>query len=354
MGKRLTLKEAYLYSSLNGKVQCHLCGRRCTIPDGGVGFCGVRKNLDGKLYSLVYGKAVAAAADPIMKKPLYHFHPGSSVMSIATIGCNFRCKYCDNWVISQDREVKGMDLPPDRVVQLALEYDCQGISYTYTEPTIFMEYAYDTAKIAKEKGLFNTFVTNGYMTPEAVEFISPFLDAATVDFKGSANPEFYKTMAAVPDVEPIYECLKALKSRNVHIEITDLIVTKYGDSMEDLKTLATWIKDNLGPDTPFHILRFHPDYKLTDVPSTPLNTLEKAYETAKDVGLHYVYLGNVPGHKYEHTYCPNCGERVIERYGFYISRWLLTKDKKCPSCGWSIPIRGVYHPGGLEYHMPVI
>ena len=348
------LKEAYLYEPIGDeRVRCNLCARRCVIPEGKRGFCGVRKNIGGKLYSLVYGKAVAAAADPIMKKPLYHFHPGSSVMSIATIGCNFRCRYCDNWSISQEREVSGMKLPPARVVQLALEYGCQGISYTYTEPTIFMEYAYDTAKLAKEKGLFNTFVTNGYMTPEAVDFISPYLDAATVDFKGSGNPEFYKTMAAVPDVEPIYECIKALKRRGVHIEITNLIVTKYGDSIDDLKMLAEWVRDYLGPDTPFHILRFHPDYMLTDVPATPLNTLEKACEVAKETGLNYVYLGNVPGHRYEHTYCPNCGERVIERFGFYVTRWRLTEDKKCPNCGQEIPIKGKYYPGGSGYQMPI-
>lgn len=350
-----SLKEAYLYEPMvDGRVRCNLCARRCVIPDGKLGFCFVRKNVGGKLYSLVYGKAIAAAADPVMKKPLYHFHPGSTVMSIATVGCNFRCLYCDNWSISQEREIKGVDLPPERVVQLTLEYGCQGISYTYTEPTIFMEYAYDTAKLAKERGLFNTFVTNGYMTPEAAEFISAYLDAATVDFKGSGNPEFYRAMAAVPDVTPIYDCLKELKRRGVHIEITDLIVTKYGESMEDLKALAEWVEDNLGADTPFHILRFHPDYQLTDVPSTPLRILEKAYKVAKDAGLHYVYLGNVPGHRFEHTYCPNCGERVIERFGFSISRWRLTKDKRCPNCGWTIAVKGSYHPEGGGFSFPVV
>jgi pyruvate formate lyase activating enzyme len=343
-------KEIMLYEKLPGnKVRCSLCARRCVIPEGSVGFCKVAKNVGGKLYTLVYSKACSANVDPIEKKPLSHFHPGSNVMSIATIGCNFRCVFCDNWVISQEGEISGRDLPPEQVVKLAKEYDCKGISYTYTEPTIFFDYAYDTAKIAHEQGLFNTFVTNGYLTPEAVQAIAPFLDAATVDFKGGGDPEFYRKFSAVPKVEPIYECLKEMKKHDIHIEITNLIVPKYGDSIEKISELAVWIKENLGADTPVHMLRFHPDYRLTDIPATPIKTLEQACEEAMKKGLRYVYIGNVPGHKYENTYCPNCKELLIERFSFFINRWRLKEGNICPKCGEKIYIRGSYQPGGAYF-----
>jgi len=351
----MSLKEAMLYEQLpENKVKCNLCGRRCTIPEGSVGFCLVRKNNGGKLYSLVYGKACSAQVDPITKKPLSHFHPGSMVMSIATVGCNFRCRFCDNWVISQEKDIKGYDLPPEKVVKAAKDNGCQGISYTYTEPTIFFEYAYDTAKIARDQGLFNTFVTNGYMTPEAVQIIAPFLDAATVDFKGGGDPKFYREFSAVPSVEPIYEALKEMKKQDIHVEITNLVIPRMGDSMERIRELALWIKDNLGEDTPFHLLRFHPNYGLTEVPSTPIKTLEQTCEAARETGLNYVYVGNVPGHRYENTYCPNCKALVIKRFSFEIVKWHLTKDMKCPECGRAIAIKGQFHPGGLSYPYAVI
>jgi len=344
------MKEAMLYEQLaDNKVKCNLCARRCTIADGGTGFCRVRKNEGGKLYSLVYAKAISACVDPIGKKPLSHFHPGALVMSIATIGCNFRCKFCDNWIISQEKDIKGRDFPPKEVVKATRDNGCQGISYTYTEPTIFFEYAYDTARLAKQVGFFNTFVTNGYMTPEAVRTIAPYLDAATVDFKGGGDPKFYKDFSSVPSVEPIYESLKEMKRNGIHIEITNLIVPKIGDSMEQIRQLAAWIRDNLGRDTPFHLLRFHPDYELTNIPSTPVSTMEEAYKTAKEEGLNYVYLGNVPGHPYENTYCPNCNELLIKRFSFEIVKWNLTKDMRCPNCGQSIPIKGKLHPSGYSY-----
>jgi len=252
-------------------------------------------------------------------------------------------------MISQDRDVAGRNCPPGDVVKAARDKSCQGISYTYTEPTIFMEYAYDTAKIAKGVGFFNTFVTNGYMTPEAVKTIAPVLDAATVDFKAGGDPEFYKTVSAVPSVAPIYESLKELKLNGVHIEITNLIVPKMGDSMERIKEMATWIRDYLGKDTPFHLLRFHPDYKMTTLPATSVETMEKAYMTSKEAGLNYTYLGNVPGHPAENTICPNCNEVVIKRYSFEITKWNLTKDMRCPVCGTGIPIKGRLHPSGSSF-----
>jgi pyruvate formate lyase activating enzyme len=309
----------------------------------------VRKNDGGVLYSLVYAKAVSAGVDPISKKPLSHFNPGALVMSIAAAGCNFRCQFCDNWMISQDKEIAGKLFPPAEVVKAAEARHCQGISYTYTEPTIFMEYAYDTAKLAHKVGLFNTFVTNGYMTPEAVRTIAPYLDAATVDFKGGGDPDFYKTVSAVPTVEPIYETLRELRLSSVHIEITNLVIPKIGDSMDRIKEMATWVKDNLGRDTPFHLLRFHPDYKMTTIPATSIETLEKAYMIARNVGLNYAYIGNAAGHPAENTYCPNCNELLIKRYSFEITKWNLTKDMRCPVCGREIPIKGKLHSGGVSF-----
>ena len=346
----MSLHEAKLYERQEDKkVKCCLCARRCLISDGATGFCLVRKNESGALFSLNYGKVVSAAVDPIGKKPLSHFHPGALVMSIAAAGCNFRCKFCDNWMVSQDTEVAGRNFPPAEVVKAAANRNCQGISYTYTEPTIYMEYAYDTAKIAHEAGLFNTFVTNGYMTPEAVKTIAPYLDAVTVDFKGGGDPDFYKSFSAVPSVEPIYEALKELKSNGVHIEITNLVVPKIGDSMDKIKEMATWIKDNISQETPFHLLRFHPDYKMTTTPATSVEEMERAYMTARNAGLHYVYLGNVPGHPSENTYCPRCNELLIKRYSFEVTHWNLTKDMRCPVCSHLIPIKGTLHQSGGSF-----
>jgi pyruvate formate lyase activating enzyme len=351
----MSMHEAMLYEKKEDmKVKCNLCARRCLISDGGTGFCMVRKNNVGTLYSLVYAKAISACIDPITKKPLSHFNPGAMVLSIATIGCNFRCQFCDNWMISQERQLTGHDFPPENVVKTAEDNACQGISYTYTEPTIFFEYAFDTAKLAKQVGFFNTFVTNGYMTPEAVKTIAPYLDAATVDFKGGADPEFYRTFSAVPSVEPIFQALKEMKRNDIHVEITNLVVPKTGDSVERVNQLAAWIKDSLGKDTPFHLLRFHPDYQLTTTPATTIETLEKTYVASKDAGLNYVYLGNVPGHTCENTYCPNCNELLIKRYSFEITRWNLTKDMRCPVCGRDIPIKGKLYPGGHSYPSALI
>ncbi|MEM2118579.1 MAG: AmmeMemoRadiSam system radical SAM enzyme [Candidatus Bathyarchaeia archaeon] len=344
------MHEAMLYEKADkGKVQCNLCGRRCKIADKGTGFCLVRKNEGGTLYSLVYAKVISACVDPIGKKPLSHFNPGALVMSVATVGCNFRCQFCDNWMISQEKEIAGRHFPPEEVVKAARDNACVGISYTYTEPTIFFEYAYDTARLARQVGFFNTFVTNGYMTPEAVKTIAPYLDAATVDFKGAGDPAFYKTYSSVPSVEPIFEALKEMRRNNIHIEVTNLVIPKIGDSMEKLAQLATWIREAIGKDTPFHLLRFHPDYQLTTTPATTIETLEKAYMVAKESGLNYVYLGNVPGHACENTFCPNCNELLIKRYSFEITKWSLTKDMRCPVCGQQIPIKGKLHPSGYSY-----
>jgi pyruvate formate lyase activating enzyme len=252
-------------------------------------------------------------------------------------------------MLSQKKDITGKDFPPEEVVKATKDNGCQGITYTYTEPTVFFEYAYETARLARQVGFFNTFVTNGYMTSEAVKMIAPYLDAATVDFKGGGDPEFYRTYSSVASVEPIFEALKEMRRNDVHVEVTNLVVPKIGDSVDRVGELAVWLRDNLGADTPFHLLRFHPDYELTTVASTSIETLEQAYIAAKDAGLNYVYIGNVPGHPCESTYCPNCNELVVKRFSFEVVRWNLTKDLRCPVCGKDILMKGRLHARGYAY-----
>ena len=355
------MREALCYEPLgDGRVQCHVCARRCVISEGKTGFCRVRKNENGKLYSLNYCKLIAMNVDPIEKKPHFHFNPGSSVFSIATVSCNFRCRYCDNYELSQilheGGEIRGRYIPPERIVKLAKDYGCQGISETYSEPTIFIETCYDVNKIAHDEGLFCTWVTNGYLTPETVKMIAPYLDCAVVDFKGGGNPRFYRKLIDVPVVEPIYECLKTMKAEGIYTEITNLVVTKYGEDPDDIRALASWIRDNLGRETTFHLLRFHPDYKLLDVASTPVPTLEKLREIAMEY-LDYVLIGNVPGHPGENTYCPKCGNVVINRFSFSIVGWKLEeRDGKhyCKFCGHPIPVVGKYWPGGTGFPLAIL
>ena len=330
----------------NKTVKCNLCSRRCIIPPGQRGFCGVRENQDGTLVTLVYGKLTSFNVDPITKKPLFHVWPGAGVASISTVGCNFRCQFCDNWVISQSTEIYGKSFTPEKVISYAKRASAQGISYTYNEPTIFYEFMYDTAKLAVKEGLFNTIVTNGYMTPEALDELAPYLLAATVDIKGNGNPDFYRKYMGVPDPSPIYDFLLELKRKGVFIEITDLVVPKYGDSLDDLRKLVRWIVENLGDEIPFHVLRFFPDYKMIDHYPTPTDTLIQHYKVAKDEGLKYVYIGNLPGHPGENTYCPSCGKLLIRRYGFDILEYNVTKDHRCPYCGHKINIIGDYVSGG--------
>ena len=338
-------KEAMAYTPLeDGSVRCDLCGRKCTIAEGNLGICKARINRKGLLFSLSYGRSCSTSVDPIEKKPLFHFHPGALVYSVASPFCNFFCRFCDNWVISQERStLETRNMPPETVVKEALQTGSQGISYTYTEPTVFYEWAYDSAKLARESGLFNTFVTNGYLTPEAVKTIAPYLDAATVDIKGSGDPQFYREVMCVPSVDPVYDCLKALMKHGVHIEVTNLVVPKLGESEDRLRALATWVGDELGKDTPMHILRFYPSYELIDIPQTPASTIERAVRVVAETGMRYVYAGNLPGSKGENTYCPRCRELLVGRYGFTILKWNLTKDMACPKCGENVPITGVYH-----------
>jgi pyruvate formate lyase activating enzyme len=335
-------KEALLYEvrKSDGKVHCYLCSHHCVIADGKWGFCRVRQNVGGKLYTHVYGNAIAAGVDPIEKKPLYHFLPGTLSFSIATQGCNFHCGFCQNWQISQIAGEgysarPGYDLPPEKVVQQALEKDCQSISYTYTEPTIFFEYAYDTAVLAREEGLSNVFVTNGFMTREALETAQPVLDACNVDLK-SFRKSFYKESCEAR-LQPVLESIRIMHSMGIWLEITTLIVPGSNDSPEELRDIAEFIAE-VDPRIPWHISRFHPDYQYTDKEATPLETLEQAYDLGKEAGVRYIYMGNVPGSSAD-THCPRCGNLLVRRIAGRAGEIHITGGK-CPGC--SEPVAGVF------------
>lgn len=335
-------KAAELYRNLpGGKVQCTACARLCQIGEGQVGLCGVRGVVGGRLYLLVYGRVMAGHIDPIEKKPVVHYRPGSKIFSLATSGCNWLCRYCQNYDISQRRKIEGVEAAPGDMVAQALDYGCEGMAYTYNEPTIFMEYARDVGRLARSKGLFNIFVSNGYCTPEAVAKMDDFLDCITVDFKGSGETQFVRSYIGIPDADPIYQTLGEIKRRGrVHVEITDLIVPRVGESLDAAAKMCRWVYDNLGPDTPVHFLRFHPDYKMMDFPWTPVETLEKHVRVGREAGLNYVYVGNVPGHPDESTYCPGCKAFLIKRYGYEILEYNLDEKNRCKRCGYKTPIVG--------------
>jgi len=332
------MKEAELYQKIDNRVLCTACNRYCSLKDGQIGFCGIRKNVGGKLYLLSWGLSASINIDPIEKKPLFHYKPGSRVLSISTTGCNWMCKYCQNYDISQRRVVEGYSLLPKDAKDMFLEYGADGVSYTYNEPTIFAEYARDISNEIKSVGGFNTFVSNGYLSKEAVDFVSTFLNAITIDFKGNANDSFARKYINIKSYEPVFNALKMLKEKGLHIEITDLIVPVegVGDNIEDAKILVSWLKSNLGENTPLHFTRFHPDYLMSDVKPTPINILEQHYEMAKDMGMKFVYIGNVPGNKYENTYCPKCGRLVIERNVFSVTKKNYDETGHCKFCGEDI------------------
>ena len=343
-------KEAELYRKLpNDRVQCTACARLCDIGKGQIGLCGIRGNEGGKLQLYAYGKVISGHIDPIEKKPLTHYYPGSRIYSIATTGCNWLCRYCQNSDISQRRKVEGNDMTPIQVAETAAKHGAHGIAYTYNEPSIFIEFARDCGIEARKRGLFNVFVSNGYDTPESVSMMGKFLDGITVDFKGSAEKEFTRRFIGVPDPQPIFDTLLEIRDKtNIHVEITDLIVPGAGDDLEHARKLSKFVYDEFGPEMPIHFLRFHPDYKMMEYPSTPIKTLEKHYRVARDEGLRYVYLGNTPGHKLEHTYCAECQNVVVNRYGFRIRQWNLDGNNCCLFCGNRIPIEGRLQEGWQE------
>ncbi len=343
------LREAEVYESYaDGSVKCNLCARRCIIKPGRVGICRVRANIDGKLYSLNYGRLNGMNPDPIEKKPLFHFAPGSITFSISTPGCNFRCQFCQNHHTVYEPLDHTSFVPPEIIVAMAQRTNSQGISYTYSEPTVFFETVLDTSKIAHELGLYNTLVTNGYMTPEAIDLLAPYIDAVSVDFKGSGNIFFYRRYMGVPYPEPIFDALLAYKKHGIHIEITNLIIPEIGDYPEDTKKLARWVADNLGENTPFHITAFHPAFKIRNIPQTSAKLLLKHLEIVRNEGLTFVYSGNIPGMSTESTYCPNCGELVISRYSVFLNKNYATKDGKCPKCGTDLNIAGLNWMRGSE------
>ena len=328
--------KAYLYKKLpDKKVLCQNCAHYCQISAGKRGICGVRENIDGKLYALNYGKAIACHIDPIEKKPFFHFLPGSHSLSIATVGCNFRCDNCQNWDISQGskqiKEIPGENLSPQQIVKLAIENKLPSISYTYTEPTIFLEYALDTMKIVKSQGLKNAWVTNGFLSKEALELIAPYLDAANVDLK-SFDEKFYQKNCG-GKLQPILDTLKLMKKMGIWTEITTLVIPSLSDSNENFNDIAQFIYRELGSETPWHVSKFSPkiSWKLQHLPETQLETIEKACQIGLETGLKYVYSGNIIGQASEDTYCSKCNTVNIDRTGYQIVR--LDKNGFCYKCG---------------------
>jgi len=332
------MKEAMFYESMTEKgLRCNLCYHRCKIKERKRGICGVRENRGGRLYSLVYGKIIAEHIDPIEKKPLFNFLPGSRAFSIGTVGCNFHCKHCQNSDISQyphehGGEMIGQDLTPDQIVTAAKAAGCETIAYTYTEPTIFYEFAYDTAMLARKEEIKNVFVSNGHISAEAARQIAPYLDAINVDLKAFTD-KFYKEVCGAR-LNPVLETIRLMKELDVWVELTTLIIPGLNDGEQELRDIARFVK-SVGQEIPWHVSRFYPAYKLLDRPSTPVATLRRAREIGMEEGLRYVYEGNVPGEGGENTHCYACGARLIERYGLTLTRNRL-QDGKCPGCGAEI------------------
>jgi len=331
------MKEALLYEKKEDKrALCHLCAHRCLISDGKFGVCGVRQNINGVLYTHSYGKLISSNIDPIEKKPIFHLLPGSRSYSIAAAGCNFHCDFCQNWQISQKSQADTLrlapfDVPCEEIIREARQSKCESISYTYTEPTIFFEYAFEIAKLAKKEGLFNVFVTNGYMTKECLDMLGGVLDAANVDLK-SFSDDYYKKVCG-GRLKPMLESIDYMKNKNIWVEVTTLVVPGKNDSDEELKQIAAFLA-GVSKDIPWHISRFYPQYKMDNVQPTAVSTLKKAYHIGKAAGLYYVYLGNMPGER-EATLCYNCNEVLIDRIGYDVKRNVI-KEGRCPKCATKI------------------
>lgn len=319
-------------------VRCLLCKKECELVEGQRGDCLSRMNVGGKLQTLVYGKPCAVHIDPIEKKPLYHYLPGSGSFSIATAGCNLHCRNCQNWEISQrEPEVtRNMDLPPEEVVDAAIKYNCRTIAYTYSEPVVFFEYMADTARLAHKKDILNVWVTAGFINPQPLDELCTFIDAANIDLKGMSE-EFYRDVCFA-ELAPVLNTLKTTKEKGMWIEVTNLIIPTLNDKREDIIKLVDWVYENLGLEVPLHFSRFWPMFQLRNLPPTPVETLTMAREIALSKGLHYVYVGNVPGHEGNNTYCPIDKKVLIERVGYSILEYNIL-DGKCKFCGHNIPGR---------------
>lgn len=325
--------EARYYKKKEKTTHCFLCRHNCKIPQGKKGICKVRENKNGKLLTLIYNKPVSVAIDPIEKKPLFHFHPGSMSLSYSTTGCNFKCDFCQNWQISQNLVENVEEFTPEQMVNLAKKEKTGIIAHTYTEPTVFFEYAFDIAKLSNSKGMKNVFVTNGYTEDQPLKDISPYLDAANIDLK-SFNESFYKRLCGAK-LEEVLKTIKLYKKLGIWVEITNLIIPGHNDDMGEIKQMCEWIKTNCGSETPLHFSRYFPCYKM-NAPPTPEEILLKAHKIASDVGMRYIYIGNIPNHM-EDTLCWRCGESVIRRFGFHVLENQL-KKKRCPKCGAKIDI----------------
>lgn len=317
-------------------IRCELCPRHCEVAGGERGYCRVRENVNGQYYSIVYGNPCAVNVDPIEKKPFFHVLPGTRSFSIATAGCNLACKFCQNWEISQARpdDTYNYDLPAQQVVANALQYQCRSIASTYVEPTIFMEYMLDIGRIAKQQGLLKIMHSNGFVNTLPLKDLSEYLDAACIDLKGFTE-EYYEELTG-GNLQPVLTSLKNLKSWGVHIEIVTLIVPGKNDDVQQIRSMARWIRDELGPDVPLHFSRFYPLYKLKSLSPTPVAMLDEAWKCARAAGLNFVYIGNVPGHDAEHTYCPACKTRIIARNGYQIEL-LKIENGHCKECHHPIP-----------------
>ena len=337
------MREALLYEKLpESRVRCGTCQWRCKINPDKFGVCGMYQNRDGTLYNLNYAMVSSAAADPIEKKPLFHFYPGTLAFSLGTLGCNFHCRHCQNWQISfadsSSLWKNCRELLPEREIELARQYNCQGIAWTYNEPAIWFEYTYDSARLAKENNLYTVYVTNGYSTPEALDTIGPYLDAWRVDIKGFSDA-FYRSLAKVPDWKKILEVTKRAKQKwNMHVEVVTNIIPTMNDDDEQLEGIAGWICNELGELTPWHITRFYPQHQMTHLPPTPLKTIEHAYEIGRRAGLKFVYAGNVPGHQSESTSCYSCGKTNVQRYG-YDTKVVGLEGSKCKYCAAELNFR---------------
>ncbi|NJP04585.1 MAG: AmmeMemoRadiSam system radical SAM enzyme [Chloroflexaceae bacterium] len=328
------MKEGLLYDRLNsGRVHCHVCAHQCTIPAGRRGICQVRENRDGQLVTLVYGQVVAQHVDPVEKKPLFHFYPGSLTYSLATPGCNVHCRFCQNATVSQmprDRQqIQGDMMSPAAVVEAALEAGCHSIAFTYVEPTIFFEYALDIARLGREAGLQIILVSNGYQTRETLALLAPLVQAANIDLKAFSDRFYRKVVGA--RLDPVLDTLRYLKAAGMWLEVTTLVIPGFNDSTEELTALARFLADELGVDTPWHVSRFFPAYKLTEVPPTPIATIERARAIGLEQGLQYVYQGNTLGSMGEQTWCPACGSELIRRWGFALQENRIVQGQ-CAVC----------------------
>ncbi|RIB35083.1 MAG: AmmeMemoRadiSam system radical SAM enzyme [Candidatus Nanoclepta minutus] len=345
--------KALLYERKDSEVVCKACNRKCKIPPNYSGFCGVRYNIKNELLVVNWGIFIAVALDPIEKKPLYHFYPGSKALSLGTTGCSFACKYCLNWDISQRRKIVGIKLEPEEIIELAKENNTRIITFTYNEPSIYAEFSYEVSKLAKREGMKVTWVSNGYFTDELIDFISKFVDAVTIDIKGNGNEGFARKYISVLNYsETVLHAIEELYKKKVHVEVTDLVIPEIGDSLEDARKVSKRIYDIMGEESNIHFLRFYPEYKLSYLYQTPIETLERHARIAKEEGIRYVYIGNVPGHELENTYCPNCGKPVIERKGFTVYRVNL-EDGRCKHCGYRVFLKGEARTSEIYYPEPI-